>query len=90
MNTQNVKQIVQKLCREVLELDNETPVMDNGELTEDVISFVALMGRLIHENMNIKTVHKIRDKELGITEQDYIDWCLEELAIWANEQTENK
>lgn len=88
MTTQNVKQIIQEWFRANLNLYSNHYPIENGEVTQEAINVAERVALSYYREKS--HVENLRDQLSNITLQNYIDWCLEELAIWANEQTENK
>lgn len=89
MKTSNVEQIIKELFKANYNLYPESyPLNEDGDAFENEASETAAdVAKGYYANRNESEIE--RDENLGITEIDYVEWCMQELSNqFENEKTE--
>jgi hypothetical protein len=79
MKKQNVEQIIKELFRQNYNLYPESyPLNENGEAENEASENVADVAKGYYANRTESEIE--RDEQLGITEIDYVEWCMAEFS----------
>jgi hypothetical protein len=85
MKKSNVEQIIKELAMNNFNLYSGSYPLKNGLATEEATMSVQDLGISYYNNREESEFE--RDEELGITQIDYVDWCMDSFATWIEKQS---